>query len=160
MWTFFRPNCDGEKPLSPLCGALYHGNLAKLITLSGSLCMLCVIFFLRSLVSLLFLFSLTGLKERLFSPQGHSLVVYLGFLSSSGCYGRFSQTHTLFLFYSIPSPQPASCLPSTAQHTQGTLQTELFWSQSNRKSMEEGFFFLQKEEGWTEKFAPKPCKAL
>lgn len=63
--NILQPNCDGEKPLSPLCGALYHGNLAKLITLSGSLCMLCVIFFLRSLVSLLFLFSLTGLKERL-----------------------------------------------------------------------------------------------
>lgn len=123
-----------------VCGASYHGNLAKLITLSVSLCTLRVIFFLRSLVALLFLFSLTGLKERLQS-LGRSLVVYLGFSPSSGCYGRFSKTHTLFLFYSIPSPQPASCLSSTAQHTQGTQQTELFWSQSNRKSIEEGFIF-------------------
>lgn len=122
---------------------MYHGNLAKLITLCGSLCPVCHLIPELSPVSLS-ISSLQGARHpgSVLCSLTRSLFIWA---SSPGtdCHGRLSQTHALSSpFYSIPSPQACLRLPACLEHTQGTQHTELFWSQSNRKSMEGGFLFF------------------
>lgn len=139
---------------------MYHGNLAKLITLCGSLCPVCHLIPELSPVSLS-ISSLQGARHpgSVLCSLTRSLFIWA---SSPGtdCHGRLSQTHALSSpFYSIPSPQACLRLPACLEHTQGTQHTELFWSQSNRKSMEGGFLFLFfLERG--KKFLQNPCKVF
>lgn len=102
-----------------------HGNMAKLITLSGSSA--CCVSFSPRAPSCLSFYFLAGLC---------SLAVY-----SAACYRTFSQTRAL----TIPRPLHAFCLSRGTVHNGVYKGTQLFWSHSSRKSMEEGFLFS--EEG-------------
>lgn len=89
----------------PFEGAAFLWNLAKLITLSGSLCMLCHPIPELSPVSL---FSLSRLKAQLCALLAHSLVVYLAPSSGTDCHGRLTDSCTVGFL--LPSSQPTACL--------------------------------------------------
>lgn len=137
----FFPNVMTRSVSPSLCGSACHGNLAKLITLSGSRCRPCHPIPELSPVSLT-IFSLQA--------QGRALCL---FIRSFLFWGRLSWAALTDLCRShLPStPLPAhslpptACLSRTAQHTQGTQHTTC-WSQSKRKSMEGGFFLFWKRE--------------
>lgn len=148
------------RSISPsLCGAAHHGNLAKLITLSGSFCTLCVIFFLSSLLSLsLSIFSLGALRQ----GSACSLVVYLGSSSGTGCYGRFSDSRTVSL---VLCSQPTACLllvQCSSTHTRDwTMKGKLnYFGHKVTGNQWRKVFFSQKEGGRAEKFALRVLEYL
>lgn len=132
------------RSISPsLCGAAHHGNLAKLITLSGSFCTLCHFLPELSPLSLSFYFLSRGFKARLCLLAGclFGLLVWHRVL-----WEVLRLTHclscTLFPAHSLPPACPVQLNTHKGLNYEG--QTELFWSQSNRKSMEEGFLFSER----------------
>lgn len=112
-----------------------------------------------SLLSL-FLFSLRKLKARLCVLLACCLFGFLVWDRLSWEALTDSRAVISLLQRSQPTAwlRTTACLSRTAQHTQETLLTALFWSQSNRKSMEGGFLFFLRDGGRAEKFHLKPCK--
>lgn len=131
----------------PLC-VMRHivGTWPNSLPFSGSLSTPCVIFFLSALLSLV-LFSLRGPKARLCALLARSLFIWVPRLAAGVIGGSHRLTHRLSSTLSPVISLPPACLVQLNTHKglnyEG--QTELFWSQSNRKSMGEGF--LSSERG-------------
>lgn len=130
----------------PLC-VMQHimGTWPNSLPFSGSLSTPCVIFFLSALRSLV-LFSLRGPKARLCALLTRSLFIWVPRLAAGVIGGSHRLMHCLSsALFPVIRPPPA-CLVQLNTHKglncEG--QTELFWSQSNRKSMEEGFLFSER----------------
>lgn len=120
--------------------------MAKLITLSGSLCTLChLIPELYPVVSLS-IFSSAALGMAVCVAR--SLVVYLVFSSGTDCHGRLSQTHAPSApFHSDTSPQPASNLPACLQQIsvhKGLSTVHYFRHKVRGNQWTEVFFFSEK----------------
>lgn len=135
-WGHFLSQLEASLPLS-LCGAAFNGILAKLITLSGSLCTLCHPIPELSPVPL----SILSLRAQgMALCFASSLFIWPPHLGPTAMGGSHRLTHC-----HLPStPFTAHSLLPTAQHTQGTQHTALFWSQSKGKSIEAGFLFSER----------------
>ena len=148
---------DLKHPFPSLCGAAFHGNLAKLITLSGSLCTLCHLIPELSPVTLS-IFSLRAQGMALCSAGFSSLAVYLDSSSGTDRHGRLSQTHALsspFLLHSQPSAclRLPVCLEQFSAH-RGLRALNYFGHKVTGNQWREVFFFLT-EGGRGRKVPPK-----
>lgn len=120
----------------------HHGNLAKVISLSGSFCTLCYFFppRARSCLSL----SIFHLRR---SRQGTLLCFVARCLFWLVVWHQrvreaLTDSHAVFpLLRSQPVGPTPACLVQLS--SQGTWQSELFRSQSNRKSMKTDFLYSE-----------------
>lgn len=132
--------------LSP-CSAAYHGNPAKLITLSGSLCTPCHLIPELSLVSLS-ISSLSRLKAWLCAFL--AMVVYLASSSGTDCHGRLAaDSHAVssLLLRSQPTDclRLPACLEQPSAH-KGLSPLHYFGHKVTGNQWKEIFFFSERGE--------------